>query len=276
MISRKLVAHFLSRSFFSASPEFVCQNCQKCQTTRGGEKERQKRQFFALSGEGVPVPCPVSAAGSPEFVCQKLSKVSSDPGGEKERQKRQFCSLWGGCSSSMSCVGYRQPGICLSKLSKVSSDPGGEKERQKRQFCSLQFHVLCPATGSPEFVCQNCQKCQTTRGAKKSVKSVTFALSGEGVPVPCSVSATGSPEFVCENCQKCQNDLGAKKGVKSVNFALSGEGVPVPCSVSATGLVSRHGSEFDISQACRFCNVRAGAQAISGAQKCLQRASKRF
>ena len=58
--------------------------------------------------------------------------------------------------------------------------------------------------------------------------------------------------------------------------SLSGEGVPVPCSVSATGLVSRHGSEFDISQACRFCNVRAGAQAISGAQKCLQRASKRL
>ena len=44
-----------------------------------------------------------------------------------------------------------QPGSCLSKLSKVSND----------------------------------------LGAKKSVKSVNFALSVEGVPVPCSVSATG-------------------------------------------------------------------------------------
>ena len=39
---------------------------------------------------------------------------------------------------------------------------------------------------------------------------------------------------------------------------LSGEGVPSPCSVSATGPVSRNAQEFGISQACRFCNVRAG------------------
>ena len=62
----------------------------------------------------------------------------------------------------------------------------------------------------------------------------------------------------------------------SEEAALSGEGVPVPCPVLATGLVSRHGSEFGTSQACRFCNVRAGAQAIFGAQKCLQRAFKRL
>ena len=57
--------------------------------------------------------------------------------------------------------------------------------------------------------------------------------------------------------------------------ALSVEGVPSLRSVSATSLVSRHWSEFGTSRACRFCNVQAGAQAIFGAQKCLQRASKR-
>ena len=59
------------------------------------------------------------------------------------------------------------------------------------------------------------------------------------------------------------------------NGALSVEGVPSLRSGSATGLVSRHWSEFGTSRACRFCNVQAGAQAIFGALKCLQRASKR-
>ena len=120
----------MSRSFFSASPEFVCQNCQKCQTTRGAKKS-VKSVNFALSGEGVPVPCPVSATGSPEFVCQNCQKCQATRGAKKSVKSVNFAP-----SSSMFCVGYRQPGICLSKLSKVSNDPGGEKERQKR-FCSL-------------------------------------------------------------------------------------------------------------------------------------------
>ena len=62
-----------------------------------------------------------------------------------------------------------------------------------------------------------------------------------------------------------------KAPINSINSALSGEGVPVPCPVSSTGLVSRPWSEFGTSKPCRFCNVRAGAQAISGAQKCLQK-----
>ena len=229
MISRQLVTHFLSRSFFSASPEFVCQNCQKCQATRGAKKS-VKSVNFALSGEGVPVPGPVSATGSQEFVCQNCQKCQATRGAKKSVKSVNFAP-----SSSMFCVGYRQPGICLSKLSKVSNDPGGEKERQKR-FCSLWG------------------------GCSSSMFCVGYR----------------QPEICLSKLSKVSNDLGAKKSVRSVNFALSGEGVPVPCSVSATGLVSRHGSEFDISQACRFCNVRAGAQAISGAQKCLQRASKRL
>ena len=47
-------------------------------------------------------------------------------------------------------------------------------------------------------------------------------------------------------------------------------------SALATGLVSRHWPEFGTSQACQFCNVQAGAQAIFGAKKCLQRASRRL
>ena len=58
-------------------------------------------------------------------------------------------------------------------------------------------------------------------------------------------------------------------------FALSVEGVPSLRSVLVTGLVSRHRSEFGTLEHCRFCTVRAGAQAIFGAQKCLQRALKR-
>ena len=170
MISRKLVAHFLSRSFFSASPEFVCQNCQKCQTTRGAKKS--------------------------------VKSVN-------------FCSLWGGCSSSMSCVGYRQPGICLSKLSKVSNDPGGEKERQKRQFCSLQFHVLCRLQAARNLSVKTVKSVKRPGGRKRASKASIFALSGEGVPVPCSVSATGSPEFVCENCQKCQTTWERKRASKA-------------------------------------------------------------
>ena len=125
MISRQLVTHFLSRSFFSASPEFVCQNCQKCQTTRGAKKSVKSVNF----------------------------------------------AVWGGCSSSMSCVGYRQPGICLSKLSKVSSDPGGEKERQKRQFCSLQFHVLCRLQAARNLSVKTVKSVKRPGGRKRASKA---------------------------------------------------------------------------------------------------------
>ena len=58
---------------------------------------------------------------------------------------------------------------------------------------------------------------------------------------------------------------------KTLSLSL-GSVFQVPVSVSPTGLVSRPWSEFGTSKACRFCNVRAGAQAISGAAKSLQTA----
>ena len=47
----------------------------------------------------------------------------------------------------------------------------------------------------------------------------------------------------------------------------------VLCQLQAS--FSRHRSEFGTLEHCRFCTVRVGAQAIFGAQKCLQRALKR-
>ena len=164
MISRQLVTHFLSRSFFSASPEFVCQNCQKCQTTRGAKKS--------------------------------VKSVN-------------FCSLWGGCSSSMSCVGYRQPGICLSKLSKVSSDPGGEKERQKRQFCSLQFHVLCRLQAARNLSVKTVKSVKRPGGRKRASKALLLSLGRVfQFHVLCRPQAARN---LRQNCQKCQTTWERKR-----------------------------------------------------------------
>ena len=57
-----------------------------------------------------------------------------------------------------------------------------------------------------------------------------------------------------------------------INFSLSGEGVPALHSVLATSLVWRHTSDFVTSKACRVRSLRAVAQAILKAPKCLPRA----
>ena len=214
MISRKLVAHFLSRSFFSASPEFVCQNCQKCQTTRGGEKERQKRQFLLSLGRVFQfhVLCRLQAARN---LSVKTVKSVKRPGGRKRASKASILLSLGRVFQFHVLCRLQAARNLSVKTVKSVKRPGGRKRASKASILLPPVPCSVSATGSPEFVCQNCQKCQTTRGAKKSVKSVTFALSGEGVPVPCSVSATGSPEFVCENCQKCQTTWERKRASKA-------------------------------------------------------------
>ena len=205
-------------------------------------------------------------SASPGICLSKLSKVSNDPGGEKERQKRQFCSLWGGCSSSMSCVGCRQPGNLSVKIVKSVQATRGRKRASKASIFALSGEgvpVPCPvsATGSPEFVCQNCQKCQTTRGRKRASTAVNFAPSSS--MFLCRLQAARN---FLSKLSKVSNDPGGEKSVKSVTFALSGEGVPVPCSVSATGSpnlsvktvknVKRPGSEKGHQSVCSssmFC-----------------------
>ena len=86
---------------------------------------------------------------------------------------------------------------------------------------------------------------------------------------------SANPELVCQICQKCQTTRGAEKSVKSINLLSLGRVFQFHVLCRLQALFRDNGSEFGTSQACRFCNVRARAQAISGAQKCLQRAFKR-
>ena len=78
----------------------------------------------------------------------------------------------------MSCVGCRQPGICLSKLSKVSSDPGGEKERQKRQFCSLwggcSSSMSCVGYRQPGICLSKLSKVSSDPGGEKERQKRQF------------------------------------------------------------------------------------------------------
>ena len=54
------------------------------------------------------------------------------------------------------------------------------------------------------------------------------------------------------------------------DFSLSGEGVASSYFVVARRPVSRHGSEFDTSEGCRFCELGAAGLGILGALECLQ------
>ena len=78
----------------------------------------------------------------------------------------------------MSCVGCRQPGICLSKLSKVSSDPGGEKEHQKRQFCSLwggcSSSMSCVGYRQPGICLSKLSKVSSDPGGEKERQQRQF------------------------------------------------------------------------------------------------------
>ena len=208
MISRQLVTHFLSRSFFLPARNLSVKTVKSVKRP-GGRKRASKASILLSLGRVFQfhVLCRLQAARN---LSVKTVKSVKRPGGRKRASKASILLSLGRVFQFHVLCRLQAARNLSVKTVKSVKRPGGRKRASKASILLPPVPCSVSATGSPEFVCQNCQKCQTTRGAKKSVKSA-FALSGEGVPVPCSVSATGSPKFVCQNCQKRQTTWERKR-----------------------------------------------------------------